>query len=57
MSDIKGEYARTARHGRWLYDEGDVVCSECDGIVPGEIEYIRYKFCPWCGAKMDEKED
>lgn len=41
------------RHGKWEYMQGirGCYCSECDGFHLGE-----YKFCHWCGAKMDGKE-
>ena len=42
-------------HGRWLYgdyyDIGDV-CSECDW--DSKMIHPPYRFCPNCGAKMDE---
>ena len=43
------------RHGRWLcgdyYDIGDV-CSECDW--DSQMAHPSYRYCPNCGAKMDE---
>lgn len=45
------------RHGRWLcgdyYDIGDV-CSECDW--DSQMTHPSYRYCPNCGAKMDEVE-
>lgn len=45
------------RHGRWLcgdyYDIGDV-CSECDW--DSQMTHPSYRYCPNCGAKMDEAE-
>ena len=42
-------------HGRWLYgdyyDIGDV-CSECDW--DSQMTHPSYRYCPNCGAKMDE---
>lgn len=44
-------------HGRWLYgdyyDIGDV-CSECDW--DSQMTHPSYRYCPNCGAKMDEVE-
>ena len=44
-------------HGRWLYgdyyDIGDV-CSECDW--DSQMTHPPYRYCPNCGAKMDEVE-
>lgn len=48
------------RHGRWEdYEENTWQCSEC-----GELFYLEdgtpqeneYRYCPNCGAKMDEGE-
>lgn len=43
------------RHGRWLcgdyYDIGDV-CSECDW--DSQMTHPSYRYCPNCGARMDE---
>lgn len=42
-------------HGRWLcgdyYDIGDV-CSECDW--DSQMTHPSYRYCPNCGARMDE---
>lgn len=44
------------RHGKWLYgdyyDIGDV-CSECDW--DSKMTHPSYRYCPNCGAKMDER--
>ena len=44
-------------HGRWLYgdyyDIGDV-CSECDW--DSQMTHPSYRYCPNCGARMDEVE-
>lgn len=44
-------------HGRWLYgdyyDIGDV-CSECDW--DSQMTHPFYRYCPNCGARMDEVE-
>ena len=53
------------RTGRWEWVQhdsnpsmGDWHCSECDRIVSGAITLINpvcaYKYCPKCGAKMEE---
>ena len=43
-------------HGRWLYgdyyDIGDV-CSE--GHWDSQMTHPSYRYCPNCGAKMDER--
>lgn len=62
--------AEPVRHGHWMH--GDEVvkldvfdapemscwCSECGDWLTGSDEYpVRGKFCPNCGAKMDEVTD
>ena len=51
------------RHGRWVDAYPDIepnpmfmygICSEC-GFEQAISKYLKY--CPNCGAKMDEKED
>lgn len=51
--------AEPIRHGHWINDFGSPLkCSSC-GIV-GKVNEITlradFKFCPNCGAKMDESE-
>ena len=52
--------AEPVRHGRWIYDfSSPLKCSSC-GIVSKANEITLrtdFKFCPYCGAKMDEVED
>ena len=47
--------ANPLRHGGWIcgdyYDIGDV-CSEC--FWDSQMLQPAYRYCPWCGAKMDE---
>ena len=48
------------RHGRWMSNDlggykWAYYCSEC-GWVDGYPFNDRHKYCPNCGAKMDEKE-
>lgn len=47
-------------HGRWEEGEsGFLVCSECADVFILE-EWLadgKWKYCPNCGAKMDEEEE
>ena len=48
--------AEPVRHGKWIYhiDSESIgetwICSECNGE-----ELCKTKFCPHCGARMDEE--
>lgn len=50
--------AEPVRHGNWMRRTNELKhpswysCSECGG----QFNY-KWKFCPNCGAKMDEVED
>ena len=46
--------------GEWLFEptqnnNNPWKCS-CCGHRAGRYKYKTYKFCPWCGAKMDKGE-
>ena len=45
------------RHGRWRVDGVYVVCSVCNRLTLSPIvkQIPTFKYCPNCGAKMDEK--
>ena len=50
------------RHGRWeeLDEEGCYSCSVCGNpwiIIDGTPQDNEMYFCPYCGAKMDGKEN
>lgn len=48
-------------HGYWIWNKrtGDYECSECgcnpiyERTTPDCSEIDKYKFCRWCGAKME----
>ena len=58
-------YAVPVVHGRWITNKyGETVCSECDKnalqvltgcLVNRHFEPHKSKFCPNCGARMDEE--
>lgn len=53
--------AKPVRHGKWYelatYDgcEVDLRCSNCGATVSGFVQ--DYKYCPYCGAKMETYEE
>lgn len=44
------------RHGRWDVDGVYVVCSVCNSLTLSPIvkQLPTFKYCPNCGARMDE---
>ena len=44
------------RHGRWGIDGVYVVCSVCNSLTLSPIvkQIPTFKYCPNCGARMDE---
>lgn len=49
-------------HGHWTKEcltDTDRQCSVCGGFVFGwhHLAECTYKYCPWCGAKMDGEEN
>lgn len=64
IKSMKTVEAEPIRHGYWIPINPDVYgadlfsCSVC-GIYSGDghcRKEFDYEYCPWCGAKMDEKE-
>lgn len=61
-SGKKVMYAKV-RHGKWIelntesgifLDFDEVKCSECGFVEYFNKGWARFKYCPNCGAKMDE---
>ena len=50
--------------GKWIWDKrtGEYECSECgcnpiyEGIAFDYSEIDKYRYCRWCGAKMEVEE-
>lgn len=51
------------KHGEWVNDKGIYRCTACNTLcavagwasrIPEKQMYEVFKFCPECGAKMDE---
>lgn len=59
IDELQTYDAQEVRHGRWRLTElGDSVykCSNC-GFIRDSYLLEEDKFCPHCGAKMDEVEE
>lgn len=51
------------KHGKWVKDGAywkDIYCSVCGemALSPSywEVDLCRSDYCPWCGARMEEKK-
>ena len=51
------------RHGRWIKDKNLYKCTACNDLlsvagwadcIPEKQIYTAFKYCPNCGARMDE---
>lgn len=63
---VKSKSADVApvRHGRWIYEGNELVCSRCggpvsfsrnnDGLALSGKAWVLGIYCQTCGAKMDE---
>jgi len=46
------------RHGEWIqrrFGSSDVICSECNTLQTNHDSSYKSRFCPHCGARMDER--
>lgn len=61
LADIPSADVAPVRHGRWIESTTDLICSACETVFNDEIAWMcrgyTYgypRYCPYCGAKMDE---
>ena len=57
-ADVKAvthsHWVRAERRGCVIYHDSYAECSNCHGEP---LQFCRdFKYCPWCGAKMDEEQ-
>ena len=60
INEVKSvEPERKTGHWEWDQRVGEYVCSECgcnpiyERTTPDESEIDKYRYCRWCGAKME----
>lgn len=52
LMDLPSVDVAPVRHGRWKVHQGYCECDQCECLVTSD-----FKYCPNCGAKMDEEEE
>lgn len=59
MQDCKTLDVQPVVHARWIPTPTEKVafCSNCEGFVMYNPLFATDKYCRFCGAKMDEKEE
>jgi len=61
LDNVQNADVAPVRHGHWIYDRCDIVCSECGTAFSDEVCYmmrddVSYhepRHCLWCGARME----
>lgn len=49
--------ACTEKHGHWIEENTEEnICSKCRAVSGFKREGLKSRYCPWCGARMDEEE-
>ena len=60
ICEMPRAYVQEVRHGRWvnesrqMYGPISAQCSVCELFSGTWLRNAPYKYCPHCGAKMDE---
>lgn len=64
--DLLENLPSAERRGRWIKDKNLYKCTACNDLltvagwadcIPEKQIYTAFKYCPNCGAKMDEVEE
>lgn len=61
LDNVQNADVAQVRHGHWIYDRCDIVCSECGTAFSDEVCYMMQsdtsyhepRHCLWCGARME----
>ena len=59
INSLPSADVQPVRHGWWIEDkEVEFVCSECGEQCANTVMGMpRDRYCKWCGARMDGKQD
>lgn len=50
------EDVQPVKHGKWVIDNPEQVLMHCSNCKWRNLNW-KWKYCPYCGAKMDGKDD
>ena len=57
IADVPTADVEEVKHGEWEHrkwmDDFQHICSVCHSTSRVHPESVPYKYCPYCGAKMD----
>ncbi|MBR2999773.1 MAG: hypothetical protein IKF39_02150 [Oscillospiraceae bacterium] len=57
IEELPSADAQPVKHGCWIDKGGDIAtCSICGGEPYYSGNIHEYKYCPYCGARMDGEE-
>ena len=48
---------KTQKTGRWIWQGFNIECSECGAMPDFDSTEPLYRFCPNCGARMDDGKE
>lgn len=63
VSNLPAADVAEVRHGRWIRQPSEIsgldveFCSECGQGMNERNQFWNAKYCPHCGARMDEEDD
>ncbi len=56
LKELPGADVVEVEHGYWTTDVDSLLGRCCVCSVCGSCPTMEYKYCPYCGAKMDKEE-
>ena len=63
LMDVPSADVAPVRHGKWIEGTTDLICSSCETVFNDELAWMcrdytygNPRYCPHCGAKMNEEE-
>lgn len=67
IKQLRPVFAEPVKHGRWIENRTDLICSACRWEYSDELRFMShhgldaveeaFAYCPYCGARMDGGAD